>query len=151
MYALSCCDFSCVDKDFLNCWVSISSKPSLCELAIVGWLWGILQPCALGYVQPPFLMDFTLWQHAGSMIEGSDPVTGHIISTTIGGKNGEPKRVIFRGPKVTWHYWLMHTAFFPNLGWVLFCFLDYQLHGRESCGNWIIRNRLPGKVTIALL
>lgn len=26
-------------------------------------------------------------------MEGSDPVTGHIISTTIGGKNGEPKRV----------------------------------------------------------
>ncbi|CAD6341866.1 unnamed protein product [Miscanthus lutarioriparius] len=33
-------------------------------------------------------------KHAGSMIEGSDPVTGHIISTTIGGKNGEPKRTI---------------------------------------------------------
>jgi len=26
---------------------------------------------------------------------GSDAVTGHIISTTIGGKNGEPKRVGF--------------------------------------------------------
>jgi hypothetical protein len=25
--------------------------------------------------------------------DGGDPVTGHIISTTIGGKNGEPKRV----------------------------------------------------------
>jgi hypothetical protein len=25
--------------------------------------------------------------------EGGDAVTGHIISTTIGGKNGEPKRV----------------------------------------------------------
>ncbi|PWZ21238.1 Shaggy-related protein kinase GSK4 [Zea mays] len=33
-------------------------------------------------------------KHAGSMIEGSDPVTGHIISTTIGGKNGEPKKTI---------------------------------------------------------
>lgn len=29
---------------------------------------------------------------------GGDAVTGHIISTTIGGKNGEPKRVsFFRG------------------------------------------------------
>jgi len=28
-----------------------------------------------------------------SVIEGNDPVTGHIISTTIGGKNGEPKQV----------------------------------------------------------
>lgn len=25
--------------------------------------------------------------------DGNDPVTGHIISTTIGGKNGEPKQV----------------------------------------------------------
>lgn len=30
---------------------------------------------------------------AGSVVEGNDPLTGHIISTTIGGKNGEPKRV----------------------------------------------------------
>ncbi|KAJ8616518.1 hypothetical protein MRB53_035890 [Persea americana] len=29
-----------------------------------------------------------------SVIEGSDPVTGHIISTTIGGKNGESKQTI---------------------------------------------------------
>jgi hypothetical protein len=47
----------------------------------------------------PFLMDFTSLQHAGPMIEGGDPVTGHIISTTIGGKNGEPKRVIFSKPR----------------------------------------------------
>jgi protein brassinosteroid insensitive 2 len=41
------------------------------------------------------------------MIEGNDPVTGHIISTTIGGKNGEPKKVIFRGPKVIGHYQML--------------------------------------------
>ncbi|KAM7497984.1 hypothetical protein LguiA_022398 [Lonicera macranthoides] len=29
-----------------------------------------------------------------TVIEGNDQVTGHIISTTIGGKNGEPKRTI---------------------------------------------------------
>ncbi|KAF5190080.1 Gpcr kinase, partial [Thalictrum thalictroides] len=29
-----------------------------------------------------------------AMVEGNDPVTGHIISTTIGGKNGEPKQTI---------------------------------------------------------
>ncbi|PKU71231.1 shaggy-related protein kinase GSK2 [Dendrobium catenatum] len=29
-----------------------------------------------------------------SLLEGNDPVTGHIISTTIGGKNGEPKQTI---------------------------------------------------------
>ncbi|CAL9151547.1 unnamed protein product [Musa hybrid cultivar] len=29
-----------------------------------------------------------------SVVEGNDAVTGHIISTTIGGKNGEPKQTI---------------------------------------------------------
>ena len=28
-----------------------------------------------------------------AIVEGNGAVTGHIISTTIGGKNGEPKRV----------------------------------------------------------
>lgn len=28
------------------------------------------------------------------VVDGNDPVTGHIISTTIGGKNGEPKQVM---------------------------------------------------------
>lgn len=32
-------------------------------------------------------------QQEASLLEGNDPVTGHIISTTIGGKNGEPKQV----------------------------------------------------------
>lgn len=27
------------------------------------------------------------------VMNGNDAVTGHIISTTIGGKNGEPKQV----------------------------------------------------------
>ena len=30
------------------------------------------------------------------VVDGSDP-TGHIISTTIGGKNGEPKQVTILG------------------------------------------------------
>ena len=33
---------------------------------------------------------------SAAVIEGNDQVTGHIISTTIGGKNGEPKRVCTR-------------------------------------------------------
>ncbi|KAM1064313.1 hypothetical protein ACFX2A_028970 [Malus domestica] len=28
------------------------------------------------------------------VMEGNDAITGHIISTTIGGKNGEPKQTI---------------------------------------------------------
>lgn len=28
-----------------------------------------------------------------TVVDSNDAVTGHIISTTIGGKNGEPKRV----------------------------------------------------------
>ena len=35
-----------------------------------------------------------LWQEMSAPImDGHDTVTGHIISTTIGGKNGEPKQV----------------------------------------------------------
>ena len=34
-----------------------------------------------------------LQEMSATVIEGNDQVTGHIISTTIGGKNGEPKRV----------------------------------------------------------
>lgn len=30
---------------------------------------------------------------SAAVVDGSDHVTGHIISTTIGGKNGEPKQV----------------------------------------------------------
>lgn len=30
---------------------------------------------------------------SASVVEGNDSVTGHIISTTIGGKNGETKQV----------------------------------------------------------
>lgn len=33
---------------------------------------------------------------SAAVIQGNDQVTGHIISTTIGGKNGEPKQVGFR-------------------------------------------------------
>lgn len=31
---------------------------------------------------------------AASVVNRNDAITGHIISTTIGGKNGEPKQVI---------------------------------------------------------
>ncbi|XP_044462434.1 shaggy-related protein kinase eta-like isoform X1 [Mangifera indica] len=31
---------------------------------------------------------------SASVVDSNDPVTGHIISTTIGGKNGEPKQTI---------------------------------------------------------
>ncbi|KAG2612124.1 hypothetical protein PVAP13_4KG241100 [Panicum virgatum] len=33
-------------------------------------------------------------KHVATVMGGNDAVTGHIISTTIGGKNGEPKRTI---------------------------------------------------------
>lgn len=33
---------------------------------------------------------------SGPVVDGNDP-TGHIISTTIGGKNGEPKQVSILG------------------------------------------------------
>ncbi|KAG5396717.1 hypothetical protein IGI04_018531 [Brassica rapa subsp. trilocularis] len=41
---------------------------------------------------PPKNRDFE--DMSAAVIEGNDAVTGHIISTTIGGKNGEPKQTI---------------------------------------------------------
>lgn len=41
----------------------------------------------------------SLQEMSASVMEGNDPVTGHIISTTIGGKNGELKRVSARSCK----------------------------------------------------
>lgn len=45
--------------------------------------------CAYVYM----LCCYKLQEMSAPVIEGNDAVTGHIISTTIGGKNGEPKRV----------------------------------------------------------
>lgn len=39
------------------------------------------------------MVRFWLQDMSAAVIEGNDAVTGHIISTTIGGKNGEPKQV----------------------------------------------------------
>jgi protein brassinosteroid insensitive 2 len=46
--------------------------------------------------QPPAAVACDKKQQEGEApyAEGNDAVTGHIISTTIGGKNGEPKRTI---------------------------------------------------------
>lgn len=37
-----------------------------------------------------------LQQELASVIEGNEAVTGHIISTTVGGNNGEPKQASYR-------------------------------------------------------
>jgi hypothetical protein len=48
--------------------------------------------------------------------EGGDPVTGHIISTTIGGKNGEPKRVSsLRRPGSVLSLSLARAGVWPNV------------------------------------
>lgn len=39
------------------------------------------------------LILFDLQEMGTSLIHGNDHLTGHVISTTIGGKNGQPKRV----------------------------------------------------------
>lgn len=36
---------------------------------------------------------FAMQEMPASAVDVNDPITSHIISTTIGGKNGEPKRV----------------------------------------------------------
>ena len=66
-----------------------------------------------------------------AVIQGNDQVTGHIISTTIGGKNGEPKRVrmiyenfpfIFYGDECSLCGTLMHSLvinlfYRPSVTW----------------------------------
>ncbi|EYU30769.1 hypothetical protein MIMGU_mgv1a006689mg [Erythranthe guttata] len=52
-----------------------------------------VKPPAAAAAAAPHSMD-TDKEMAASVVEGNDPLTGHIISTTIGGKNGEPKRTI---------------------------------------------------------
>ncbi|KAM5578355.1 shaggy-related protein kinase eta [Rosa sericea] len=48
----------------------------------------------LNHVTRPASDMDTQKEMSAPVIEGNDAVTGHIISTTIGGKNGEPKRTI---------------------------------------------------------
>ncbi|RVW20245.1 Shaggy-related protein kinase iota [Vitis vinifera] len=60
---------------------------------------------------------------SAAVIEGNDPVTGHIISTTIGGKNGEPKQAS-----------------------LVMLLADHQLHGRAHCRHWIVWNCFSGKM-----
>ncbi|KAF3555814.1 hypothetical protein F2Q69_00011753 [Brassica cretica] len=62
------------------------------------------QPPCLARQPPPQLRDGDALKRrpdmdtdkdmSAAVIEGNDAVTGHIISTTIGGKNGEPKQTI---------------------------------------------------------
>lgn len=41
----------------------------------------------------PLISLCELQEMSATLIAGNDAVAGHIISTTIGGKNGEPKQV----------------------------------------------------------
>ncbi|XP_072964764.1 shaggy-related protein kinase eta-like [Typha angustifolia] len=53
------------------------------------------QPAALmAMAVDPVRFEMGAEKREASALEGNDPVTGNIISTTIGGKNGEPKRTI---------------------------------------------------------
>ena len=93
----------------------------------------------------------------GPVIDGNDPVTGHIISTTIGGKNGEPKQVNIH---VKSHF--AYILFLLCLCYKIWRFelpcccsavymllhklirllfldpLDHKLYGRTCCWDWII-------------
>lgn len=58
------------------------------------------------------LRDCCLLQEiSAAVVEGNDQVTGHIISTTIGGKNGDPKQVgtnIQIDMRLYFHYIYIH-------------------------------------------
>lgn len=91
------------------------------------------------------------------VIDGNDPVTGHIISTTIGGKNGEPKQVKIHVNPIPLSFYFPRAyaikyrdleipccwrAFYMFLNkLILLLFLgpvDHKLHGRTCCWDWII-------------
>lgn len=112
--------------------------------------------CPIDSLQPLTFV-CTLQEMSAPVIDGNDPVTGHIISTTIGGKNGEPKQVkIHINPSPLTFYFHMfmqknvETQFsccWPTFYIILhelmlfLLFLgpvDHKLHGRTCCWDWII-------------
>jgi hypothetical protein len=85
--------------------------------------------------------------------DGNDPVTGHIISTTSGGKNGEPKQVIILGDTFlfTFLFFMVVLSYTVFMIWLfsqhmmnVFVCADHQLHGGAGCGNRVVWYSLPG-------
>lgn len=75
---------------------------------------------------------YKLQEMADPVLDANDAVTGHIISTTIGGKNGEPKQVILLywmtwenslSYEIYWKYKIIET----ELLLLLFYFFDFLL------------------------
>lgn len=72
------------------------------------------------------LIDVAIWQMSTSDANVNDSVTGHIISTTIGRKNGKPKQVFSKwtpifpvayGIKI----FLPDYEFFKKVTWICKC------------------------------
>lgn len=63
---------------------------------------------------------------SGPVIDGNDPVTGHIISTTIGGKNGEPKQVNIHVNPISL------TFYFPHVYAIKYRDLNFHVAGQQS-------------------
>lgn len=56
------------------------------------------------------MLSYYLFQEMSAAVVDGNGVTGHIISTTIGGKNGEPKQV---GLHIYFFFFLFLIRFFP--------------------------------------
>ena len=62
-----------------------------------------------------------LQEMSGPVVDGNNEVTGHIISTTIGGKNGEPKQVYC----TMLNLWLSDKLMFLALPCYIFYFINF--------------------------
>ena len=83
----------CFCFTFLLAWLLVVTATSFWPTKDSFFLWPFwIKLLVLGFCWPLTLC--LLQEVPGAVVNGHDQVTGHIISTTIGGKNGEPKQTI---------------------------------------------------------
>ena len=76
-----------------------------------------------------------------TIVNGNGTETGHIIVTTIGGKNGQPKQVWFLIHNFIWCISLYDIVLYCD---VLFCNTDDKLYGRACRWARIFWSSIPG-------
>lgn len=81
-----------------------------------------------------------------TIVDGNGTETDHIIVTTIGGKNGQPKQVIcprhISYPCKIIIYNVLECMC-TDIIW-LSIVADYKLYGRACCWSWIFWSSFPG-------
>ena len=92
----------------------------------IKWFWNDMQNiwnCSIPYI---LLIIVATWQISTSADDGNDSLNGHIISTTVGGKNGKPKQVFFCEThfscKQLLRFFFSDTEFVKNVTWIFKCY-----------------------------